>query len=50
MMSPLFLLIPALMDRKVSLGLKGLVLVIHLQSFYFIYEMLEIIKKNRKKM
>jgi len=40
------LLIPALLDKHISTILKLLILAIHLQSFYFIYGMAEIIKKN----
>ncbi len=43
----MLLLTPALLNPNISLGLKGLILFIHAQSFYFIYEMIGIAKKNR---
>jgi hypothetical protein len=49
MISPLLLLLPALLNKKIELVIKLLILAIHLQSYYFIYGMVEIIKKNLAK-
>lgn len=47
--SPFFLMIPCLMSPKIHILLKLAIFALHLQSFFFIYEMIAIVKKKNKR-